>query len=66
MRSSPESSGQRAEPIGRHFEPDLRAMTRINLHPIASPMPVGFFAVAIASVIVGSLQLGFLGDDAGP
>jgi succinate-acetate transporter protein len=39
-------------------------MTRINLRPIASPMPVGFFAVAIASVIVGSLQLGFLGDDA--
>jgi succinate-acetate transporter protein len=39
-------------------------MTRINLRPIASPMPVGFFAVAIASVIVGSLQLGFFGDDA--
>ncbi|MGW2180450.1 GPR1/FUN34/YaaH family transporter [Streptomyces sp. NPDC001732] len=48
----------------RHFEPDLRPMTRINLRPIASPMPVGFFAVAIASVIVGSLQLGFLGDEA--
>ncbi|MFG3108950.1 acetate uptake transporter family protein [Streptomyces tendae] len=49
---------------GRYFERDLRQMTRINLHPIASPMPVGFFAVAIASFVVGSLQLGFLGDDA--
>ncbi|MFF8831151.1 GPR1/FUN34/YaaH family transporter [Streptomyces sp. NPDC015131] len=39
-------------------------MTRINLRPIASPMPVGFFAVAIASVLVGCLQLGLFGDDA--
>ncbi|GAA1035903.1 hypothetical protein GCM10009566_01520 [Streptomyces murinus] len=48
----------------RHFEPDLRRMTRINLRPIASPMPVGFFAVAIASVLVGAMQLGLFGDDA--
>ncbi|KKZ75124.1 hypothetical protein VO63_04165 [Streptomyces showdoensis] len=33
-------------------------MTRINLRPIASPMPLGFFTVAIASVMTGSLQLG--------
>ncbi|MFI9584230.1 acetate uptake transporter family protein [Streptomyces sp. NPDC052236] len=64
MSTSPESSPKRAEPAGRHFEPDLRSMTRINLRPIASPMPVGFFAVAIASIIVGSMQLGFFGDDA--
>ncbi|MER7569092.1 GPR1/FUN34/YaaH family transporter [Streptomyces sp. NPDC097941] len=64
MSTSPESSPERAEPAGRHFEPDLRSMTRINLRPIASPMPVGFFAVAIASIIVGSMQLGFFGDDA--
>ncbi|MBL1097728.1 acetate uptake transporter family protein [Streptomyces coffeae] len=64
MSTSPESSPERAEPTGRHFEPDLRAMTRINLRPIASPMPVGFFAVAIASVIAGGLQLGFFGDGA--
>ncbi|MFE7428840.1 GPR1/FUN34/YaaH family transporter [Streptomyces sp. NPDC057545] len=43
---------------GRHFEPDLRRMTRINLRPIASPMPLGFYTVAIASVIVGCFQLG--------
>ncbi|KJY26668.1 GPR1/FUN34/YaaH family transporter [Streptomyces katrae] len=44
----------------RRFEPDLRAMTRITLRPIASPMPLGFFTVAIASVLSGCLQLGLL------
>ncbi|MFF4387980.1 hypothetical protein ACFY0G_14525 [Streptomyces sp. NPDC001552] len=37
-------------------------MTRINLHPIASPMPLGFFTVAIASVMTGCLQLGVFED----
>jgi hypothetical protein len=32
----------------RH-EDDLRAMTRIVLRPIGSPMPLGFFTVAIDS-----------------
>ncbi|MEU8778920.1 GPR1/FUN34/YaaH family transporter [Streptomyces sp. NPDC048606] len=45
---------------GRRFEPDLRSMTRITLRPIASPMPLGFFTVAIASVMTGCLQLGIL------
>ncbi|MER5782561.1 GPR1/FUN34/YaaH family transporter [Streptomyces mobaraensis] len=49
---------------GRRYEPDLRRMTRINLRPIASPMPLGFYAVAIASVVVGCLQLGVLGSEA--
>ncbi|MEU2561952.1 GPR1/FUN34/YaaH family transporter [Streptomyces longispororuber] len=53
-----------APPEGRHFEPDLRRMTRINLRPIASPMPLGFYAVAIASVLVGCLQLGAFPEDA--
>ncbi|MGW7368378.1 acetate uptake transporter family protein [Streptomyces sp. NPDC054841] len=47
-------------PPGRHHEPDLRSMTRINLRPIASPMPLGFFTVAIASTITSVLQLGLL------
>ncbi|MER5964654.1 GPR1/FUN34/YaaH family transporter [Streptomyces sp. NPDC002057] len=51
-------------PPGRRFEPDLRSMTRITLHPIASPMPLGFFTVAIASVMTGCLQLGILGPGA--
>ncbi|RPE31852.1 GPR1/FUN34/YaaH family transporter [Kitasatospora cineracea] len=45
-------------PSGRRFEPDLRSMTRINLRPVASPMPLGFFTVAIASVMTACLQLG--------
>lgn len=48
----------------RRFEPDLRSMTRINLRPIASPMPLGFFTIAIASVMTGCLQLGFFDETA--
>ncbi|MFD8321229.1 GPR1/FUN34/YaaH family transporter [Kitasatospora purpeofusca] len=51
-------------PDGRRFEPDLRGMTRINLRPIASPMPLGFYTVGIASVIVGCFQLGVFEDGA--
>ncbi|MEU3607804.1 GPR1/FUN34/YaaH family transporter [Streptomyces sp. NPDC035033] len=49
---------------GRRHEPDLRSMTRINLRPIASPMPLGFYAVAIASIVVGCFQLGVFEEDA--
>jgi hypothetical protein len=41
-------------------EPDLRAMTRIVLRPIGSPMPLGLFTVAIDSVLVSALQWGLL------
>lgn len=51
---------------GRHFEPDLRSMTRINLRPMASPMPLGFFTVAIASVMTGCVQLGVFDDTERP
>ncbi|MEU1076158.1 MULTISPECIES: GPR1/FUN34/YaaH family transporter [unclassified Streptomyces] len=51
---------------GRRFEPDLRSMTRITLRPIASPMPLGFFTIAIASVMTGCLQLGFFDEAARP
>ncbi|MGW8777693.1 GPR1/FUN34/YaaH family transporter [Streptomyces sp. NPDC055796] len=51
-------------PPGRRFEPDLRSMTRINLRPIASPMPLGFFTIAIASVMTGCLQLGIFDQTA--
>ncbi|MEU0743614.1 hypothetical protein [Streptomyces sp. NPDC006134] len=50
---------------GRHFEPDLRSMTRITLRPIASPMPLGFYTVAIASVLVACFQLGVFPETAG-
>jgi succinate-acetate transporter protein len=41
-------------------EPDLRAMTRIVLRPIGSPLPLGFFTVAIDSALVSALQWGLL------
>ncbi|MFF5455356.1 GPR1/FUN34/YaaH family transporter [Streptomyces sp. NPDC012950] len=53
-----------AAPPGRRFEPDLRSMTRITLRPIASPMPLGFFTIAIASVMTGCLQLGIFSEEA--
>ncbi|KDN82268.1 GPR1/FUN34/YaaH family transporter [Kitasatospora cheerisanensis] len=40
--------------------PGLHTMTRISLRPIASPMPLGFFAVAISSALTSSLQLGLI------
>jgi uncharacterized protein len=42
------------------IEHDLRAMTRIVLRPIGSPLPVGFFTVAIDNVLVSTLQWGQL------
>ncbi|MFE4599509.1 GPR1/FUN34/YaaH family transporter [Kitasatospora indigofera] len=45
---------------GAGAEPDVHTMTRITLRPIASPMPLGFFTVAISSVVTSSLQLGLI------
>jgi succinate-acetate transporter protein len=42
------------------IEPDLRDMTRIVLRPIGSPLPLGFFTVAIDNVLVSALQWGLL------
>jgi succinate-acetate transporter protein len=42
------------------IEPDVRAMTRIVLRPIGSPLPLGFFTVAIDNVTVSALQWGLL------
>jgi hypothetical protein len=36
---------------------------RIVLRPIASPMPLGFYTVAIATVVVSALQLGIIPAD---
>jgi uncharacterized protein len=38
----------------------VQAMTRINLRPIGSPLPLGFFTVAIDNVLVSTLQWGIL------
>jgi len=66
MNDSPGTSGPAADvdpmtvfdPVKR--EADLQAMTRIVLRPIGSPMPLGFFTVAIDSVLVSALQWGLL------
>lgn len=42
------------------LEHDLRAMTRIVLRPIGSPLPLGFFTVAIDNVVVSTIQWGLL------
>jgi succinate-acetate transporter protein len=42
------------------LEADLRSMTRIVLRPIGSPLPLGFFTVAIDSVLFSVLQWGVL------
>ena len=42
------------------IEPDLRSMTRIVLRPIGSPLPLGFFTLAIDSVLVSAFQWGIL------
>jgi uncharacterized protein len=41
-------------------EADLRSTVRIVLRPIGSPMPLGFFTVAIDSALVSALQWGIL------
>ena len=42
------------------YEPDPGTMTGIVLRPIGSPMPLGYFTVAIDSVVVSTLQWGVL------
>ena len=42
------------------IESDVWSMTRIVLRPIGSPLPLGFFTVAIDNVVVSVLQWGVL------
>ena len=42
------------------IERDLQAMSRIVLRPIGSPLPLGYFTVAIDNVLVSTLQWGLL------
>jgi succinate-acetate transporter protein len=39
--------------------------TRIMLRPIGNPLPLGFLALAAATLLVSSLQLGWLASDQG-
>jgi uncharacterized protein len=42
------------------IDPGVGAMTRIVLRPIGSPLPLGYFTVAIDNVLVSALQWGLL------
>jgi uncharacterized protein len=42
------------------IEPDAQAMTRIVLRPIGSPLPLGYFTVAIDNVLTSTLRWGVL------
>src|SRR6266516_6204156 len=42
------------------FPPPPEAFTRVTLRPIASPLPLGFAALALAPTIVSGLQLGWV------
>jgi succinate-acetate transporter protein len=59
------SSASEAQPIATSALPAAEILgppgLRIVLRPMASPMPLGFYTVAIASVLVSALQLGIIG-----
>jgi GPR1/FUN34/yaaH family len=60
----PQPPGRGTDPLTvfdpAKVEPDLRSMTRIVLRPIGSPLPLGFFTLAIDSVVVSAFQWGLL------
>jgi hypothetical protein len=62
--SHPPVPAQGADPLTvfrpEMLDPDLRSMTRIVLRPIGSPLPLGFFTLAIDSVLVSAYQWGLL------
>jgi len=41
----------------------LETMTRVVLRPLASPLPLGFLALAAATLLTSALQLGWLAPD---
>lgn len=47
------------------FEPNSAHATRVVLRPIASPLPLGFLALTVATVAFASLQLSWIPQDQG-
>lgn len=43
----------------------IEGITRISLRPLASPVPLGFFAFGIGSFILSGLQLGWISPEEG-
>ena len=44
----------------RDSQPRIEDVTRVVLRPIASPLPLGFFAFGIGSVLQSTLQFGLI------
>jgi succinate-acetate transporter protein len=60
-KPEPQAGVDRLAAVDRaKVEPDAQEMTRIVLRPIGSPLPLGFFTVAIDNVLVSTLQWGLL------
>ncbi|MDX6560573.1 MAG: hypothetical protein QOD65_387, partial [Gaiellales bacterium] len=49
-----------AAPEAREPGPAPEAVTRIALRPIANPLPLGFLALAGATLLLSGLQLGWV------
>jgi hypothetical protein len=47
-------------PPGQLAKAQVEQITRITLRPLASPMPLGFFTVALATSLAAALQLGIV------
>jgi succinate-acetate transporter protein len=43
----------------------LEQVTRVNLRPVASPLPMGFVALSVATIAVAALNLGWIPDSEG-
>lgn len=48
-----------------HLDPAHPAEPRIVLRPLANPLPLGFLALAAATLLLSGLQLGWLGAEEG-
>jgi hypothetical protein len=46
--------------------PSVEELTRVVLRPLATPLPLGFLALAIGSALLSALQLHWIATSAGP
>jgi succinate-acetate transporter protein len=51
--------------VSAGVSPLVARAARIVLRPIGNPLPLGFLALAAATVLVSGLQLGWLATDQG-
>jgi hypothetical protein len=58
--ASERTAAAHALDAGAQRQVDSAAMTRIVLRPMASPLPLGFLALAVGSLLFSALQLGWI------